>query len=364
MNEMGWSWWPAPNAITQKPMHGLVPCGRLGTCENGCQNGSKAQADITHWPYALRNGATLITGARVREITLDSGGRADGATFLDTDGREHHIRAEVVIMAANGIGTPRILQLSTSARFPDGLANSSGLLGRNLMLHPTAMGVAVYDEPLTTFRGPAGQNVHSYEFYETDESRGFVRGAKWVTMPSGGPLITSLLIPAEDGHPPTGQTLLDGVRRMTGHTLLVPIISEDLPSTDNRVELDDVLTDSSGLPAPRITYRRDQNNIDLINFHLARCGEALEASGAREVMLLPVMEDQPGHLLGTARMSTDPSSSVVDPWCRTHDVPNLYIIDGSVFVTSGGVNPTNTIAAIALRAVTGLVERAAEQVTP
>ncbi|NUH40165.1 GMC family oxidoreductase [Streptomyces samsunensis] len=360
MNRLGWSWWPAPNAIAQKNTQGLVPCVRYGTCEAGCPNGSKSSADITHWPVALKQGATLITGARVREISVDDKGLASGAIFLDTNGVEHHIRARVVVMAANGVGTARLLQLSTSARFPQGLANSSGLVGRNLMLHPTAMAVGVYDDPLDSWRGPAGQNIHSYEFYETDTARGFVRGAKWISMPSGGPLVASTLVP----HGPTGAhgaELLQDVKDVLGHSLLLIVLSEDLPNPDNRVDLDPKLTDSSGIPAPRITYRRDQNNINLVNWHLARAREALEASGARQVHLHDVMPDQPGHLLGTARMGDDPETSVVDSFGKSHDVPNLYIADGSVFVTSGGVNPTNTIAALALRGATEMVRRAAEQ---
>ena len=363
MNAMGWSWWPAPNAIARARVHGLQPCARLGTCEFGCQNGSKVQTDITHWPTALRNGATLVTRARVSAVTVDARGRADGVTFLDDAGVEHRVRAEVVILAANGIGTPRILQLSATSRFPEGLANSSGLVGRNLMLHPTCLAAAVYDEPLDSWSGPYGQSVHSYEFYETDTSRGFVRGAKWVAMPSGGPLHVSLLVADDDGVGPTGPALTDAVTSMLGRTLLVGIICEDLADPGNRVDLDPVLVDSSGLPAPRVTYALSENSRRMVDWHLQACATALEASGAHTVMRFPVMPDQPGHLMGTARMGTDPSTSVVDPWCRSHDIPNLLIVDGSVFVTSAGVNPTNTIAALARRAVSALIDRAAEQLT-
>jgi len=140
-------------------------------------------------------------------------------------------------------------------------------------------------------------------------------------------------------------------------------ISEDLPSLDNRVILDDSLTDSHGIPAPKIIYRRDANNIAMLDWHLARITEALEASGALIVYTHPIMADQPGHLLGTARMGTDRQRSVVDPFGRCHDVPNLIIADGSVFVTSGGVNPTNTICALALRSATELVRTRAEMET-
>lgn len=359
LNKLGYSWWPAPNAISQGNTRGLVPCVRYGTCEAGCPNGSKASADITHWPAALRDGATLITGATVREITTDATGLATGATFFDRDHTEHHLRADVVVAAANGVGTPRLLLNSRSIRHPQGLGNSSGLVGRYLMLHPTAMAIGVFDEDLDSWIGPAGQNVHSYEFYETDLSRGFVRGAKWISMPTGGPLVTASLLPGEL----RGDALLDEVRRGLGRSVQLVILSEDLPEVDNRVELDPTLTDAHGIPAPRIVYRRSDNNRAMVRWHLEKAQEALEASGATTVHRYDVMADQPGHLMGTARMGTDPATSVVDPFGRSHDVPNLWIADGSVFVTSGAVNPTSTIVALALRGATEMVRRAAEQET-
>ena len=360
-NKLGYSWWPAPNAIAQGSLaNGLVPCVRYGTCEAGCPNGSKASADITHWPAALRDGATLITGATVSEITTDTNGLASGATFFGRDHREHHIRADTVVLAANGVGTPRILLNSASPRHPRGLGNSSGLLGRYLMLHPTAMAVGLFDEDLRAWTGPAGQNIHSYEFYETDTSRGFVRGAKWISMPSGGPLVAASLLPPDA----RGTALLDEVRRGLGRSVILVVLSEDLPDVDNRVELDSELTDEHGVPAPRLVYSRGDNNRKMVAWHLAKAKEALEAAGAAAVQLHDVMADQPGHLMGTARMGADPAASVVDSFGRSHDVPNLVIADGSVFVTSGAVNPTSTIVALALRGATEMLRRAAEQEVP
>ena len=129
-----------------------------------------------------------ITGARVREITVSEQGLATGAIYVDRNGREFEQKARVVIVCGNGIGTPRLLLMSKSNRFPDGLANSSGLVGKNLMMHPYAAVSGYFDEPLESWLGPAGQTIQSMQFYETDASRGFVRGAKWQVMPSGGPL--------------------------------------------------------------------------------------------------------------------------------------------------------------------------------
>lgn len=360
-NKMGMSWWPAPNSIAQKNTGDLVPCVRYGTCETGCPNGSKASVDVSHWPSALKNGATLVTGATVSKITTDEDGRATGATFVDRNGQERHIRAEVVVLAANGVGTPRLLLNSTSPQHPSGLANSSDMVGRNLMLHPPGIAMGVVEDDLQSWMGPAGQNIHSYEYYETDKSRGFSRGAKWLSMPAGGPLAAAELV-ADLGGAQRGGEFLTKVQKALGRTLAIVILGEDLPNPENRVTLDPKLVDRHGIPAPRVVYTRDQNNIDMIKWHLAKAREVLEAAGAVDIALYEEMPDlPPGHLMGTARMGDDPATSVTDSYGRTHDVDNLWIADGSLFVTAGGVNPTNTIAALALRGATELVRQAVEK---
>ncbi|WP_200846714.1 GMC family oxidoreductase [Arthrobacter sp. 18067] len=357
MNAKGWHWWPASNAIANTNTKGLVPCVRLGVCEAGCPNGSKASVDITHWPISLKQGATLVTGARARELTVDKDGLVNSAIFLDNNGREHRIKADLFVMAANGIGTSRLLQLSTSSRFPDGLANSSGLVGRRLMLNPTAMAVGVFDQNLASWFGPAGNTAHSFQFGETDASRGHVLGASWGTSAAGGPVAAYSLSTAAGGAR-AGAGMMDGVRNILGRSVLMSICTSDLPNENNRVTLDPVLTDSHGIPAPRIEYTKDQNSKDLIEFHLDRATEALEAAGAVQVLRYPEMPDQPGHILGTARMGTDPTRSVVDGYGRTHDVPNLFIVDGSVFPSVGTVGPTNTISAFARRTAHHIVDHA------
>ena len=136
MNKLGWHWWPSDSAIATTEYDGRAPCINLGHCTPGCAQGAKASTDITYWPHAIRAGVELRTRCRVREITTNEHGMASGAIYYDADGMERFQPAEVVILACNGIGTPRLLLNSASARFPNGLANSSGLVGRNLMLHP------------------------------------------------------------------------------------------------------------------------------------------------------------------------------------------------------------------------------------
>lgn len=343
---------------------------RRGTCQTGCPEGAKGSADLTHWPSAIESGASLITGAHVAEVTVNSQGLADGVVYIDRTGVQQRRRARVVILAANGVGTPRLLMMSRSQRFPDGLANRSGLVGRRLMMHPYAAVFGVYEDSLESWLGPAGQSVVSTHFYETDKSRGFVRGAKWLVMPAGGPLGNRS---GYGGRPTTddehGSNTLAGwgadfhtqARRAFGHSFEWGIVAEDLPDNDNRVVLADDLVDSDGLPAPKIIYRSSENTRKLLDFHVARAREAHLAAGAVEVFDTPLMRDCGWHLLGTARMGDDPEASVVDGYGRSHDVPNLFIFDGSTFVTSTGVNPTATIAALTLRGVRHLIANSRSQ---
>jgi len=353
MNRLGWHWWPGTNAIASQPYGRLARCERRATCQSGCPSGAKASTDITHWPDAIAHGARLVTGARVREIVLDARGRARGAVYVDRAGAEHLQEASLVVLAGNGVGTPRLLLLSASSRFPDGLANSSGLVGRRLMLHPAASVLGVYEDELASWLGPAGQPVGSLEFYETDESRGFSRGAKWDLIPGFGPQLLLWRLPLDQTW---GPAIHDSVRRMVGRSFDWFITMEDLPDEANGVTLDPTLTDGDGIPAPRISYRLGEQAKAGLEFNIARAVEAHEASGAIETIVSRMHADCGWHLLGTARIGDDPATSVCDPFGRTHDVPNLFVVDGSVFVTAGAMNPTTTICAFALRAAEHILD--------
>jgi choline dehydrogenase-like flavoprotein len=272
---------------------------------------------------------------------------ADGVIYYDADGVERRQRAEVVVLACNGVGTPRLLLNSTSDQFPDGLANRSGLVGRNLMFHPYAMVQGIFDEPLEGYKGPTGCCIISQEFYETDRSRGFVRGYSFEIIRGSGP-ITAALSGMASGRLPWGAEHHAAYAELFDRTAGMVVICEDLPEAHNRVTLDPDLTDSDGIPAPKISYRLSENSSKMLEHSVARAREVLEASGAKETFSEAPLPPAGWHLMGTARMGRDPSRSVVNEWGRCHDVRNLFIIDGSIFVTAAAVNPTNTIQALAL----------------
>jgi choline dehydrogenase-like flavoprotein len=366
-NRLGWHWWPAPNAIATRPYKSLRLCTQRATCMWGCVEGAKGSADRTHWPDNVARGVQLLTGARVRRLEVNARGLVTGATYVDRQGTEHFQPADVTILAANGIGTPRLLLLSANSQFPDGLANSSGLVGRRLMMHPFGTVVGLFEENLNSTHGVWGQHLHSLEFYETDTKRGFVRGAKWGLQPTGGPLSMTRSYPWGDNAGDNaiwGDRFHAGIRKRLGRSAMWGIIAEDLPDEENRVLLAADLRDGDGIPAPKIVYRMSENSYRLLDFHLKRAQESLEAAGAYETVIAPLIRETGWHLLGTCKMGTDRATSVVDAWGRTHDIPNLFIFDGSIWPTSSGMNPTATIAAMALWCAEHLVANRSRQEVP
>ena len=347
LNKLGWHWWPADSAIATREYEGREQCANLSSCLSGCAKGAKSSADVTYWPMAQRMRVELKTNCRVREITVDDNDMASGVIYYDENGLERRQRAEVVIMACNGVGTPRLLHNSTSPQFPDGLANRSGLVGKNFMIHPWGSVTGVFDEPLDSHYGPTGCCLWSQEFYETDPSRDFVRGYNLQFTRGSGPIYTALE-GLERGDIPWGKGHHEAFAKLFHRSIEMGVCCEDLPEEHNTVTLDPNLTDSNGIPAPKITYRLSENTKRMLQHGLDRGAEAMQAAGAWKVHKEGPLRFAGWHLLGTARMGRDPATSVVNEWGRSHDVGNLFIVDGSVFVTSGGVNPTTTIQAVAL----------------
>ena len=346
-NKLGWHWWPSDSAIATVPYEGRAECINAGTCLVGCAQGAKASTDITYWPAAIKRGVELRTRCRVREITVDTSGMADGVLYVDAAGVERRQKAEVVVLACNGIGTPRLLLNSRSSLFPDGLANRSGLVGKNLMFHPYALVQGIFDEPLEGYKGATGCCIMSQEFYETDRSRGFLRGYSFEITRGSGPLLTALM-GMSSGEIPWGAGHHRAFRERFDRTAGMVVICEDLPEAHNCVTLDPELVDSDGIPAPKVQYRLSENSERMLEHAVARGKEVLEASGARSTSAEAPLPPAGWHLMGTARMGRDPDRSVVNEWGRSHDVRNLFIIDGSIFVTAAAVNPTCTIQALSL----------------
>ena len=346
-NKLGWHWWPSYSAIITQESMNRGKCINLGPCNMGCPQGAKSSTDVTYWPIALNNGVELRTQCRVREVTVDKNGKLTGAIYYDKDGVENFQKAKIVLIACNGVGTPRLLLNSTSKIFPTGLANNSGLIGKNLMLHPLGYVEGIFEHNLNSNLGPHGCCLQSQEFYETDLNRGFVRGYTMQILRGPGPVETTLSGVGRR-EIPLGVEHHNAVKNTLGKSIGIGIIVEDLPEFHNSVTLDPDIKDSNGIPAPKINYQLSENSKKMLAHGLERGKEVMNAAGSIKTMSFGPVRNTGWHLMGTAKMGNDKENSVVDKFGQTHDVRGLYIIDSSIFVTSGGVNPASTLQALSL----------------
>lgn len=356
LNDLKWHWWPSDGNILTLDRGSRKACNGCGPCEMGCANGARASVDITYWPEALALGAELRTGATVRRVLVDVTGQATGVEWIDPTGQERVTHANIVVMACNGVGTPRLLLNSVSKEHPRGLGNSSDQLGRNLMLHPIPVVTGVFDEDVQSWSGNDAFALLIQEFYENDESRDFKRGYEMQVTRGQGPLVTALGGFSHDI--PWGLGHHEAFEKFFGHLATVAVTCEDLPHPNNRVTIDSSVTDRCGVPAARMSYQLEDNSKKMIKHGIKSATELLVKAGARETHAKPFAPSAGFHLMGTARMGSNPKDSFVNQACRSHDVPNLLVIDGSVFASAGAVNPTPTLQAVALRAADLLREDA------
>ncbi len=365
-DKLGWHWWPMPMAILSQPHAGRPACNNCGNCQNGCPTGAMADMAVTHWPRALAAGAELRTECRVERVETDDRGRATGVVYVDRNtGVRHWQPADVVVLAANGVGTSRLMLLSEGARHPNGLANSSDQVGRNLMHHTLGIVECWVDDVTDCHQGIISATAICEEFAETDTSRGFVNGVTLHIVRMNGAGYQAL--GSHSGNvAPWGAGHHDWFERHFARGIGILVVGDDLPRPDNRVTLSPDVVDSDGLPAPHIAYGMCRNDARLAQFGLDRAVEFAEAVGAHDIKVNPFRNEAgryappAWHLLGTARMGDDPTTSVVNKWHQAWDCPNLYVMDGSVMVTGAAINPTSTITALAYRAAERLAARFAE----
>jgi choline dehydrogenase-like flavoprotein len=343
----------APVAILSQPFNGRAPCIHCGFCMGfGCETGAKSSTLVTMIPQAEATGRCEIRPqSTVHRLETGADGRVREVRYYDAEGREQAQRAKAVIVAGNGAETPRLLLMSASARFPDGLANGSGYVGRNLMFNAHAVAHAWFDEPLHDYKSvQCSRMVH--DFYECDPKRGFYGGGAIDARPflNASPMLFALL-----GMPPDvprwGAGYKQALARNFTRNMVLAASATSLPMASNNITLDPELKDRFGRPALRVTYHDHPDDLSMATFLQDRSVEILEAAGAAKVWREPVVPETVGaHLLGTCRMGDDPQRSVVDRYHRSHEVPNLFICDGSSMVTSGRGQPTMTIMALAFRA--------------
>ena len=336
---LGIGWSPTPLATLSAPRGHAHPCVYRGMCVIGCSTNAKQSVLVTWLPRALAAGAEIRDLAMVGQVEHDASGRATGVRF-HRQGRWHFQRARNVVVAGYAIETPRLLLNSASGRFPHGLANSSGLLGRNLMVQANQAVWGLLEREVRAYKGPPSLAITEHWNY-TDRGKDFFGGYSYMSQ-GPLPMLWSRVVSGKRGF--WGERLRASMEEYN-HQVGLKIVGECLPQERNRVTLAQE-KDQYGLPIPRVTYSYCDNDQRLIRHALQFLHRAMDTLDARDIW---EETDDTCHLNGTARMGDDPRASVVDADCRSWDIPNLWICDGSVFPTVGGVNPSLTIQAIACR---------------
>jgi choline dehydrogenase-like flavoprotein len=340
---------PAPLAINSQPYRGRPACVHCGFCHGfGCEVGAKASSLTTMIPEAEATGRCEVRAeSYVVQVVTDKRGRATGVRYFDRDKRERMQKARAVILSANGAETPRLLLMSANNTFPQGLANSSGLVGKYLMWNFTMRTHAVFEHELNEYKSVQCSRV-VHDFYDSDPKRGFYGGGGIDSRIGPQPIIWADRVGEDEALWGSAYKarLMEFPRSMQAASH-----GTSLPLETNSVELDPELKDAWGMPAMRVTYQDHPDDLATMRFLQARATEIMEAAGAVKVTNAAVTPQTSSlHLLGTCRMGNDPAKSVIDRYHRTHDIPNLFLCDGSSLVTSGRGQPTLTIQALAFRA--------------
>ena len=353
---LGWHAAPAPMAILSQTYNGRPPCIHCGFCMSyGCEVNAKSSSLVTMIPLAEASGHCEIRPeSTVYRIETDASGRASEVVYFDRDGTEQAQRCKAVVVCANGAETPRLLLMSESNRFPDGLANSQGVVGRYLMGNGQVHVYGHFEHPLNEYKSVQVTRI-ILDFYKSDPARGFYGGggmdARFQYYPVGF---------ATSGLPPDAPRWGSDYKRMLGdyytRTIDVNGHTTTIPMASNNITLDPENKDTFGRPGLRVTYTDHPDDLAVQHFFIERCTELVEAMKPLKIWHREVRETRGfAHLLGTCRMGTDPATSVIDKYHRTHDVPNLFLCDGSSLVSSGRGQPTMTIQALAFRAADHII---------
>ena len=348
---MGWTAFAAPMAINSRLYDGRSQCVNCGFCLGfGCEVRAKNSSLVTMIPKAVATGRCEVRpNSYVRKVEVSPRGRVTGVTYFDASRREVLQRAKSVVLCANGAETPRLLLNSKSSLFPNGLANSSGVVGKHLMYNGGGLATGQFEHEVNGYKGIVATRI-IWDAYELDPKLGLIGGGGFDFRFDATPIAFAF-----GGLPREAPAWGREYKRLLAHnynrTLLAYGHTTSLPVPTNSISLDPSVKDDWGLPALRVTYQDHPQDIEVFRWFAGKSEELLKAAGALKTWKQEVGSQEFGvHLLGTCRMGNDPRSSVVDKYHRAHDVPNLFIVDGSSFVTGGRGQPTMTIQALAFRA--------------
>jgi choline dehydrogenase-like flavoprotein len=336
-------------AINSAPRDGRPACLQLGFCSSGCAVNAKWTTRFNDIPKAeATDFYDLRTECMVTEITTDDEGRVTAVRYVDGDGNLNEQQARVVCVAANVVETSRLLLNSTSALFPNGLANSSDQVGRNYMRHVMSQIIAVMPGEVNMHKGTQCAGVIRDEVRH-DPSRGFNGGFQMHTL-SLGPeyLVNNLEV---NGWGEDYAEVMENYKNLAG----LIVMGEDPPQQSNRITLHPTQTDANGLPVPVVTYHSHANSLAMLEYSNDVGRRLYESLGATQVFTMENFAAT--HNMGVARIGNDPATSVCNQWGQTHDVDNLFVSDGSLFPTSASANPTLTIISLIMRQADYLAEQ-------
>lgn len=349
-DKLGLHLWPNSLNIISKPYDGRPACNYCNGCYLGCMMRAKGSMDVTFIPKAEATGNVEIRpNSVVREITINKQGKVDSVIYFDSKKVERRQRAKIVVVSASALESPRLLLNSKSPLFPDGLANSSGMVGSFFMETLLYSVTVLFSEQINSYRG-LQIDSRAWDYNEPRGENSFFGGVVF------GVSALNLLGPlsyAKSVAPGWGSEHKDFMRKYFGHGVYVWAIGEQLPHEDNKITIDPEVKDYYGIPVAKVTTELNNNDLEMLSFMSKKCKEIVEAAGAEEIVSEFGSYDLSAisHMSGTCRMGNDPNKSVLNTFCQSHDVKNLFVIDSSCFVTEGGGDsPSLTIMAIALRA--------------
>ncbi|MER9434107.1 GMC family oxidoreductase [Mesorhizobium sp. M0618] len=328
-------------AINSVDRDDRMSCQQTGFCFQGCKWGAKWSTLYTEIPKGEATGHLEVRpNAMAIKINHDASGKVTGVVYADKDGKLQEQKARIVAVAGNSIESPRLLLNSASGKFPDGLANSSGQVGKNYMRHTTGSVYAIFDKPVHMYRGTTMAGIIRDEARH-DPSRGFVGGYEFETLSLGLPFMAAFLDPGAWGRSFT--TALDHYDHMAG----LWIVGEDMPRAENRITLHTDEKDAHGMPIADVHFDDHPNDTAMRNHAYKQATALYDAVGATRTFPTPPYPST--HNLGTNRMSEKAEDGVVNKHGQAHDIKNLFVSDGSQFTTGAAENPTLTIVSLAIR---------------
>lgn len=355
-NKLGWHWWPSYSAVSTKNTKIQKKFIKSDYFNLLHPYTSKSSVDNTYLKLINRKNVKFLSEHRVLKIKNEDKNRVGSVICKNyINNKKIEFFASIIIVACGGIGSARLLLNSKNKFYPNGLANNSGLVGKNLMLHPLLYIEGKFNEVINSHILPQGCNVFSHEFYETNKKNNFKRGYTIHVLRPEIPLNFAKYL-KKIGRLNYGKNFHRDFFDNYGRTIPIAVICEDIPNKKNKVELDFKNKDSLGMPGVKVFYKIDQNTKNMFSHANKNIKKLLKLAGAKKIISTAPVRYAGWHTAGTARMGSNRNNSVVNKYGQSHDIKNLYIIDSSIFPTSGAVNPVSTIQALSLR-ITDVIKK-------